>query len=453
VLPLIEINSDTKDDYFADGMTEELITELGQLSSVRVISRPSVFTIRQGSLSPPEIGRQLNVDALVEGTVRRSGDRVRIAARLVSVSPERLIWAKAYEGDRRDILTLQREVALDMVSHIQAKLHQQAQRMPASTRRLDPRAHEEYLRGRWFLARRDQQAIREAIENFESAIQRDPQYAQAYAGLAVAYDLLGMYSVLPPDKSFAPAIENANKALSLDDGDSEAYTARGMARSFYELDWEASERDFQRAIALDPSSAFAHHRYAEHFANVGQAERALRQMRLARELDPLSLVVNNTLGRAYRDAHHYEEAVQQCQDTLKLDPNFSMGHWCLAQAYTGKKQFTVVVAELKHARQLGTTPLLISDLGCAYASSGNKAAARAVLNGLKYQARSHYVSPYLIASIYSTLGEKDEAFKWLRKAYSQRDRITDLPLGPAMDPLRSDPRFISLIKQLKLPPS
>jgi Tfp pilus assembly protein PilF len=177
------------------------------------------------------------------------------------------------------------------------------------------------------------------------------------------------------------------------------------------------------------------------------------QMRLARELDPLSLVVNNTLGRAYRDAHHYEEAVQQCQDTLKLDPNFSMGHWCLAQAYTGKKQFTVVVAELKHARQLGTTPLLISDLGCAYASSGNKAAARAVLNGLKYQARSHYVSPYLIASIYSTLGEKDEAFKWLRKAYSQRDRITDLPLGPAMDPLRSDPRFISLIKQLKLPPS
>jgi TolB-like protein/Tfp pilus assembly protein PilF len=451
VLPLGEIGSDKTENYFADGVTEELITELGRLISVRVISRTSAFSVRKSALTPPEIGRQLNVDALVEGTVRRSGDRIRIVARLVSVAPEHLIWSKAYEGDRRDILSLQRDVAFDIVSGIRAKLNQQGAPASALKQRLDPRAHEDYLRGRYFLARRDEEGMREAAGWFESAIQREPRYAQAYSGLAVSYVLLGMYSVQSPESTFRPAIEYANKALALDDSVSEAYTARGAAISFYELDWAASERDFQHAIALDPSSALAHHWYGEHFTNVGQADRAVFQLKLARELDPLSLAVNAFLGRAYRDAHHYDEAVQQCQYTLKLDPNFAMGHWCLAKAYMGKNEYALVLAEAKRAATLVSASFLISDLGCAYALLGKKAEARAVLKGLQKRARSTYGSPYLVASIYSTLGEKDAAFEWLQKAYAGRDRVGDLATDPVMDPLRSDPRFVSLLHRMNLP--
>ena len=451
VLPLVELGSGQQEDYFADGVTEELITELGQVSSVRVISRTSAFSVRESGLTPPEIGRQLHVDGLVEGTVRRSGDRVRIVARLVSLSPEHLVWSKAYDGDRRDILSLQKDVAFDIASGIRAKLNLQGAPVSTSKLQLDPRAHDDYLRGRYFLARRDAEAMSEAAGWFESALQREPRYAQAYSGLAVTYVLRGMYSIDLPEKTFGQAIEYANKALALDNGVSEAYTARGTAINFYKLDWTAAERDFQRALALDPSSALAHHWYGEHFTNSGQPERALFQLKLARDLDPLSLAVNAFLGRAYRDAHQYTEAIQQCQYTLKLDPNFAMGHWCLAKAYEGTGQYELALTAAKRANRLAPSPYLAGEVGCAYAWLGRRAAARAILQELLKKSRSVYISPYIFASIYSTLGEKDAAFAWLQKAYAGRDRLGDLAADPQMDPLRSDPRFLSLLRQMNLP--
>ena len=452
VLPLTNIAGDDREDYFADGMTEELITELASLGSFRVISRTSIMRYKKTVRSLPEIGRELNVNALVEGTVRRSGDRVRITVRLVSTSPEHLIWADAYEGDIHDVLTLQRDVASDIAGNIQTKLGvQPAPSLPAR-KRLDPETYEDYLRGRHFLARRDAESMNKAAGYFQMAVQRDPQYAQAYAGLAATYDLLGTYELRPPEKSFPQAIEFAGKALQLDSTLSEAYTARASAESFYELDWVAADRDFQRAIALDPSSAFAHHWYAEHFNNVGKAERSVSELKRARDLDPLSLPINSILGIAYRAAHHYDEAVQQCKKTVELDPNFSMGHWCLGEAYMGERQYLAAVSELERATALGATPLLICDLGCAYAGVGKDTEARAILKALEQNAQFAYVSPYLIASIYCALGEKDEAFKWLYSAFDRRDsHIVELSLDPLMDPLRSDPRFLPLIQRLHLP--
>jgi TolB-like protein/DNA-binding winged helix-turn-helix (wHTH) protein/Tfp pilus assembly protein PilF len=451
VLPLTDVAANTNQDYFADGMTEELITELGRLSSIRIISRTSIMQFKKSVRPLPEIGRQLNVDALVEGTVRRSGDRVRITARLVSIAPEHLIWQKSYEGDLRDVLQLQSDVAHDIAGNIQSKLARKQATGAAPYKRLDPEAYEDYLRGRYFLARRTAEAMKTAADYFQRAVQRDPQYAQAYVGLSLAYQLLGSYDLLAPEKSYPLALRFANQALELDDTLSEAYSARANSETNYQLDWVAADRDYRRAIALDPNSAQAHHDYGEYFTGVGNANRAIEELKIARELDPLSLPLFSALGRMYREAHQYDEAAKQCSQSLLLDPNFSMGHWCLGQVYLAKRQYLEATSELKRANDLGTTPLIVCNLGCVYAASGKKSEARAILHSLEGKSQFEYISPYLIASIYSQLGEKDEAFNWLEKAFDRRDNISYLAADPMMDPLRSDPRFADLIQRLHLP--
>ncbi len=452
VLPLTNLARDSGDDYFADGMTEELITELARLSSVRVISRTSIMRYKQPVRSLPEIGGELNVDAVVEGTVRRSGDRVRISVQLVRISPERHLWADAFEGDIRDVLSLQRDVAHDIVGQIHTKLAARQQASRNSDKPVDPDAYENYLRGRYFLARRNAEAMNKAVGYFQQAVQRSPQYAKAYAGLAVTYDLLATYELLPPSDSFPKAKQFASQALALDNTLSEAYTARASAASFWEFDWATAERDFQRAIALEPSSALAHHWYGEHFINIGKAERAVSELKRARELDPLSLPINSTLGRVYRDAGRYSEAVDQCRKTLDLDPHFSMAHWCLGQVHIGERRYAAAIPELERATALGTTPILMRDLAYTYAAVGKKMEARAILESLMRKAQSTYIPPYSIAVVHAALGEKDAAFQWLERAYRERDaQITDLVLGPEVDSLRSDPRFAQLIQRLNLP--
>jgi TolB-like protein/DNA-binding winged helix-turn-helix (wHTH) protein/Tfp pilus assembly protein PilF len=453
VLPLTDLAADSGEDYFADGMTEELITELGRLSSIRIISRTSIMQFKKSVRSLPEIGRQLNVDALVEGTVRRSGGRVRITARLVGIAPEHLIWQKAYEGDMRDVLMLQSDVAHDIAGNIETKLARLQGPRAVPYKRLDPETYEDYLRGRYFLARRTAEAMNTAADYFQRAVQRDPQYAQAYVGLAFAYQLLGSYEVLPPDRSYPLALKFANQALELDGTLSEAYSARANSETNYEFDWAGADRDYRRAIALEPNSAQAHHDYGEYFTALGNSEHAIAELKIARELDPLSLPLFNAIGRMYREAHQYDEAFKQCKQSLVLDPNFSMGHWCLGQVYLAKRQYVEATSELKRANDLGTTPLIVCDLGCVYAASGKKTEARAILHSLESKSQFNYISPYLIASIYSQLGEKDEAFNWLEKAFDRRDGISYLAADPMMDPLRSDPRFAHLIWRLHLPKS
>jgi tetratricopeptide (TPR) repeat protein len=299
---------------------------------------------------------------------------------------------------------------------------------------------------------RNTETMKKALAYFQEVLHRDPEYAPAYAGLAFAYGVMGTYEVLSPENSFPNAKSFATRALQLDNTLAEAYTARAIAASFWEFNWSAAEQDFQRAMALDPSSEAAHHFYAEHLVNIDKGDRAVIEMRRARELDPLSLVVNATLGRVYRDARRYEQALEQCGKTVELEPNMQMGHWCLGQAYIGEHRYAAAVRELELANTLGTTPLILRDLAWVYAAVGNKSKANAILDGLMRKVQSEYMSPYSIGVVHAALGKKDEAFRYLNRAFTERDsHITYLALDPEVDPLRSDLRFQGLIERLHIP--
>jgi len=453
MLPLANLSSDAEQEYLADGMTEQIVAQLAKVSSVRVISPSSAMHYKNTKKALTEIVRELNVDAVVEGSFLRSGTRIRMTVQLVTTSRELHFPADVYEVDARNAQALPLHVARDIGSKIHAGLGTQPSGSRASEKYPDPETYENYLRGRHFLAMRNAEAMKKAVTYFHQALRGEPRYAPAYAGLAVAYDLLGSYEVLPSNESFSKAKQFANQALQLDNTLAEAYTARAMAAFFWEFNWSAADQDFQRAMALDPNLALAHHWYGEYWTSVGKADRAVAELKRARELDPLSLPINATLGRVYRDAGQYEEALQQCRRTLDLHPLFAMGHWCLSQVYVGQKRYAAAIAELELANSLGTTPLQLRDLGWAHAAAGNTAKAREILQALKHSSQPTSVSPYSIAVVHAALGEKDEAFRWLNRAYAERDsQITYLALDPEIDSLRSDSRFPPLLKRLQIPP-
>ena len=452
VLPLENLSGDLEQEYFADGMTAELITELGKISSIRVISRTSVMRYKGIRRPLSQIARELDVDAVVEGEVLRSNDRVRVTAQLIATAEDRHIWAEAYDRDLRDVVALQGDVARSIASSIRARVTPTELARINPGRRVDPEAYEAYLKGRYFFEKRTSEGIYKGLEYFQLAIRKDPRYAEAYAGLAKIYQILGSYEMLPPKESHPKAREAANKALQLDAALSEAYTARGLVASFYEWDWDAAEQDFQSAFMVNSNDATAHHWYAEHLMNVGQADRAIAELERARELDPLSLPINATLGRAYRDARRYEESINQCRKTLDIDPDFALAHWCLGVSYVAEKQYAEAITEMQRANIVGESPLYKYGLGYAYAAAGNKTRARAIIEELKQESHTTYMPAYFIAAIYGELAEKDRAFVWLQRAYDERDpQITYLLLDPFMDPLRSDPRFNDLVRKVGLP--
>jgi TolB-like protein/tetratricopeptide (TPR) repeat protein len=452
VLPFENLSGDAEQEYFADGMTAELITELAKISSIRVISRTSVMRFKRIRKPLGGIARALNVDAIVEGEVLRSQDRVRVTAQLVDASTDRHLWSETYDRDLRDVVSLQADVAQSIAKAIGARVTPAEGSHHALTRPIDPEAYEAYLRGRLFLEKRTMVGFDKAVDYFQQAVRIDPRFAESYAGLAKTYDVLGTYGILPPQECFPKAREAADKALQLDDTLSEAYVVRGYAWSLYEHDWSAAERDFQRAILLNPNDATAHHWYSEHLTNVGRAEGAIAEMERARELDPLSLPINATLGRTYRDARRNKEADVQCRKTLELDPDFALGHWCLGVTRVAEKRYTEAVAEMQRANTLGAAPLYTWGLGYAYAVSGDRIRAKDIIESLKKRPGNAYMPAYYIASVYGALDEKDLAFTWLQRAYAQRDpQITYLLLDPFMDPLRSDARYDALVRQVGFP--
>jgi TolB-like protein/DNA-binding winged helix-turn-helix (wHTH) protein/Tfp pilus assembly protein PilF len=452
VLPFESLSKDTEQEYFADGMTAELITELAQIPSIRVISRTSVMRYKRIRAPLGDIARELGVDAVVEGEVFRSQNRVRVTAQLVDTSTDRHLWSETYERDLGDVVSLQADVAQSIARAIGARVTPAEESHRASTRRVNPDAYEAYLKGRFFIEKRTTTGFNRAVDYFQQAVRIDPRFAEAYAGLARAYNALGTYGILRPNECFPKAREAADKALQLDDTLSEAYTARGFTWTMYERDWSAAEQDFRRAIVLSPNDADAHHGYSEHLTNVGRAEGAISEMERARELDPLSLPINATLGRTYRDARRNQEADVQCRKTLELDPDFAMGHWCLGVTDVAEKRYTDAVTEMQRANTLGAAPLYTWGLGYAYAVSGDRTRAKTIVDALEKRPGNAYMPAYYIASIYGALDEKDLAFTWLQRAYAQRDpQITYLLLDPFMDPLRSDPRYDALVRQVGFP--
>ncbi|MFZ3217072.1 MAG: protein kinase [Candidatus Acidiferrales bacterium] len=452
VLPLENLTGDPKQDYFADGMCDALITDLSQVKKLRVISRTSVMQYKDKHESPAQIAEELGVDALVEGSVLRSGDRVRISAELVQPQTGQNLWARSYERTVTDILSLQSEVARDIVTQIQIQLTQPEQERLAKARTVVPAAYDAYLQGNYYASKRTGEAVTQAIGYYRQAIQLDPTYAPSYAGLAGALTLAADYKDVPSSQVLPEAEAAAVKALQLDDTLASAHAVLGFIR-FYRLEWPGVLDEFERAIQLNPGEANSHHWYALALADAGRSDEAISEMKLAQELDPRSLIINANLSWVLYLAGKDDEAVAQAQKTIAMDPSFAVAHGYLGQAYLQKREYAKALQELQQAlTHSGNETSFRAELGNAYAVAGKKPEALAILHDLLQMSARQYVSPYNIALVYTGLEEKDQAFQWLDKAYEERSvRLTNFAVHPRFVVLRSDPRFAALVKRIGLP--
>jgi TolB-like protein/DNA-binding winged helix-turn-helix (wHTH) protein/Tfp pilus assembly protein PilF len=453
VLPLESLSNDASQDYFADGMTDELITDLGQISALRVISRTSVMTYKHARKPLPEIARELNVDAVVEGTVLRSGDRVRITAQLIEAASDKHLWAQSYEGELRDTLALQSKVARAIADQIQIKLNPQEQAALKKVKAVDPQAYESYLKGRYFWNKRTADGLKVARAYFDQAIEEDPNYAEAYSGLADTYALLGdwQYAVMTPKRALPKAKAAAIKALELDHSLGEAHNSLAFCLDGFDWDLDTGGKEFRRAIELSPGYATAHHWYAWHLILLGQYDEAIAEMKKAENLDPLSLIINADLAELLVLAHSYDESIEQSRKTIAMDPNFALAHNQLAQGYLQKRMNAEAVGELQKALELSPgSPTIMANLARADVASGNRRDAEKLLGDLKK--RSNPIASYSpeIAVIYAALGEKEQAMNWLEKGFEERFNPGVL-LRPGLDPLRTDPRFQDMVRRVGLP--
>jgi len=452
VLPLASLSTDASQEYFADGMTDELITDLGQISALRVISRTSAMTYKGASKPLPQIARELNVEAVVEGTVLRSGERVRITAQLIGLPDERHLWAHSYEGDVRDTLTLQNTVARAIAEQIQATLNRQEEAALTASRAVNPEAYEAYLKGRYFWNKRTGDGLKKAIDYFNVAIETDPGYAKAYSGLADSYALLGdwEYGVLSPQEAFPRAKVAATKALALDDKLGEAHTSLAFTLDLYDWDWKSAEKEYRRAIALNPGYATTHHWYAWHLIVMGRNDEGIAELRKAQSLDPLSLIISADLADALCIAHRYDESVQQSRRTLEMDPNFAVAHYQLGQAFEQKRMHDEAIGEFQRAIELsGGSTTFNSNLAYSYAVSGRREEAMKIVKELEGQSQQSSTDAN-IALVYVGLGDNAKAMAWLNRAYEARFNPSIL-LRPAFDPLRPDAPFQDLLRRIDLP--
>jgi TolB-like protein/DNA-binding winged helix-turn-helix (wHTH) protein/Tfp pilus assembly protein PilF len=452
VLPLRNLSNDPEQDYFAEGMTEALINHLAKIGALRVISRTSAMHYKGTAKRLTEIAQDLNVDAIAEGSVLRSGDRVRITVQLIHAPTEQSLWANSYERDLRDVLDLQKEMAQTIAQEIQIKVTPAEQARLARARPVKREAYLNYLKGRHHWNKRAPESVDRAIEHFQSAIDEDPAYAPAYAGLSDCYALQGTVGIgtKSPRETRPLAAASARKALQIDGELAEAHTALAVIHH-YEWEWAEAERGFQRALELNPGYPHAHYRYSSYLASRGRLEEAVVEARRAEELDPLSVTMKWNVAYILNFARRHDEAIQQLQSTLELDPNYAFAHSTLGVSYIYKSMFAEAIASLEKAAVLSKSPLFVGRLASAYAMSGNTVQARKLLRELMDLQKQRYVSPAAIAQLYIGLGEKDRAFEWLEKAYQERSNfMANLGVSPVVDPLRSDPRFQDLLRRIGL---
>lgn len=451
VLPFENLSGDREQEYFVDGMTDAIITKLAQVRALRVISRTSITQYQRTDKLLPRIAEDLNVDAVVEGTVMRSGDRVRVTAQLIHAPTDRHLWARTYERELRDVLALQAELAGAITQAVQVKVQPEEQRQLAARGTVDPEAYDAYLKGRFFWNKRSAQSIAKAIEYFQQAIDRDPTYAPAYSGLSDAYRWSGVQR-LPPREYMPKAEAAARKALALDETLAEAHSSLAGVLYRYHWDWEGAEREFQRSLELDPNYAEGHRAYAIYLLTVRRHEEAVTEARRARELSPLSPVINVELAAALLRVGRYDEAIQQVHKTLEIDPKFFPAHATLALAYEGQGDRPRAVAALEKA----LPPASRENnhwLGYLYALSGRRVEALAVAARLEKLSRERYVNPQSIAVVYVGLGDRDQAMAWLEKAYENRSFEVLGFSGQVFDHLEGDPRFQDLLRRMRFPPT
>ena len=455
VLPLENLSGDPEQEYFADGITDALIGDLAKVGGLHVISRTSSMHYKGTKKSLPEIAREINVDAVVEGTVQRSGDRVVIRAQLIHAATDRHLWVRDYERGMRDVLDLQSEIAQAIAREVQIKMTPAEQARFSSRHPVRPKAFDQYLQGRFlYWNRRTPDNLNKAMEHFQNAIKEDPNFAQAHVGLADCHNALGtvQFGALPPMEARRRAEEAATKALALDPQLAEAYNALGSVKHF-NWDWTGAEQDFKRAIEWNPNYANAHNFYAGYLMCRGRADEAIAASNRARELDPFSLSISAQRGFLLENARRYEEAIAQLRNVIEMDPNHYQAYWILGHTYAANKQFDEAIAASEKAVELsGRTPGALGILGLAYGLADRKAEAKKVLDELLKLNRTRYVTPAAFVNVYIGLGDKDKAFEWLEKAFQERSNyVAYLKVFPIADPLRSDPRFADLLRRVGLP--
>jgi TolB-like protein/DNA-binding winged helix-turn-helix (wHTH) protein/Tfp pilus assembly protein PilF len=455
VLPLVNLSGNPDEEYFADGMTEQLITELGRVRALRVISRQSVMQYKGTNKPVPQIARELHVDAVVEGSVLRAGDKVRITTQLIEANPERHLWSESYESNLRDVIALQRDITHAIVREIRVALTPQEQQSLANMRPVSPEAYEAYLKGRYHHDKWNAEDIRKAREWFQRAIEKDPHYAPAYAGLAWTYTLSpGAWGGNSVRESYETARRLTQEAIVIDGTLAEAHMVLADIKREYDWDWVGGEEESKRAISINPSYAYAHAQYAALLSYLARHEEAIKEAKLALQLDPVSPVTNGQLGYVFYWARRYDEAIEQLQKTIDLDPNYSRAYIGLGRAYLEKGMPQKALEAVKKGNSLffgrpGSSDLL----GYAYCALGEKSEALRIADLLRMaRVRGDLDATWGLARVYAGLGDNEQALEFLRKAYEEHyPSMEVIQVDPHFDRLHSDPRFQDLVRRMNFP--
>jgi serine/threonine-protein kinase len=450
VLPFENLSEEKSNAYFADGIQDEILTRLSKIADLKVISRTSTQRYKNTSQKPSEIANQLGVANLLEGSVQKTNDQVRVNVQLITAANDTNLWAETYDRKLTDIFVVESDIATTIAKTLQARLTGTEKTAIAKRPTANPEAYELYLKGRFFWNKRTAADLRKAIDYFNQALDKDPSYALPYAGLTDAYLVLSQYGAASPADSFPQAIADAKKAIELDDTLAEAHTSLACSLAYYDFDFEQSLKEFQRAIELNPNYATAHHWLSNGVLSaLGQFERAIAEGKRAVELDPLSLVINTDLGQDFFYARRYDEAIAQSRKTIEMDPRFYFAHWVLGTTLQLKGQLSEAVAEYSKAVELNDDPSVLALLGQAYARTGRRDEAQKILVRLNEEARSRYVQPYSFALMYLALGDKERAIDEMERAYRERDaNVAQIKTDPMLDDLRGNERFEALANQV-----
>ncbi len=451
VLPLANISPDEKDEFFADGMTDELIGTLSKIRGLKVVARTSAMKYKGERKTAGEIGRELRVSSIIEGSVRREGSRVRISVQLVDASTEEQLWADKFDRELQNVLSMQSEIAQQIAGALEVKLRD-ADRLALSKRvAIDPTAYTLYLRGRYYWNTRSEEGLNKAVKCFEEAIARDPSYALVHVGLADSFAMLGLYGFRRPSTVYPLAKEGITRALSLDETLAEAHASMGEVMMQYYYEWDRAKDELDQALKHSPNYATAHLWKSTYYLTQGFAEKAIAECRIAEELDPLSMIIATELGKSLYYARRYDEAIEQYMKSLEIDQNFALAHKGLAEVYSKLSIFDKSLAEIEKAIALSKRSIFIlDDLGYIYALAGQQAEAEKVLVELEGLSTETYVPPYGRAAIYAGLGNTDKAMEWLGRAFEERSFLAWIKMDPVFDGVRDDERFGDLLERLGL---
>ncbi|MDT5059729.1 MAG: eukaryotic-like serine/threonine-protein kinase [Acidobacteriota bacterium] len=450
VLPLANASADPGTEYLSDGITESIINTLSQLPGLKVMARATVFRYKGKEVDIEEVRRDLNVRAVMTGRVLQFGDQLIIKIELVDTADGSQLWGEQYKRLAADIFEVQEEISKEISEKLRIKLTGEEKKLLVKRYTDNTEAYRLYLKGRFCLSKMTKEALGNAIKHFQQAIDTDPDYALAYAGLADAYYGLSS-NHLPPVEAMPKARAAAEKALEIDDTLAEAHASLGLVKAFYDWDWASAEDEYKRAIELNPGYASTHHWYGWYLALMGRLNEAIAEIKQASELDPLSLEINTDLGLSFLFARQYDRAIEQFEKAMEMDPNFIWAHFFMGWAYEQKGNYEGAVAEFQKARQLDDSPLILAALGHTYVMAGRRDEALRVLAEMKELAERRHVSSYHFAIIHAALGERDEAFEWLEKTYEARsEALVWLKVDPRLDTLRTDPRFIDLQRRVGL---